>query len=116
LIGKIHRQLTVVSTPPRSGPAEDAAAPPIAHIATARAWRTGSGWAWAMSAMDDGITSAAASPWAKRNATSTPSCGAGPHAGDARVNPAIPSPNARRAPIRSASEPAESRAAANVSV
>jgi hypothetical protein len=43
LMKKINRQLTSVSTPPSTGPADDANAPPIAHSATARARRAGFG-------------------------------------------------------------------------
>ena len=43
LIRKISRQDTSVSRPPTSGPELEASAPPMAHTATARARRTGSG-------------------------------------------------------------------------
>jgi hypothetical protein len=59
---KISRQLTRVSTPPSSGPEDDATAPPIAHTATARARRAGDGYAWPISAIDEGISTAAAAP------------------------------------------------------
>jgi hypothetical protein len=42
LMKKISRQLTRVSTPPSTGPADDATAPPIAQTATARARLAGS--------------------------------------------------------------------------
>ena len=45
LIQKIIRQLTNVRRAPSTGPEEDASAPPIAHIATARARLVGSGCA-----------------------------------------------------------------------
>ena len=103
----------MASRPPNTGPALDATAPPIAHTATARARRTGSGYAWVISAIDDGITTAAAVPCTNRAATSA---GASPHAVDATTKTATPRPHARRAPIRSVSAPAESRNAANISV
>ena len=43
LMKKISRHVTSVSTPPSTGPHDDASAPPIAHTATARARRAGSG-------------------------------------------------------------------------
>ncbi len=116
LMKKISRQLARVSSPPVTGPAEDAIAPPIAHMATARARRAGSGNAWPIRAIDDGIMTAAAAPCTSRAVTSTPRPGARPQAAEASTNPATPAPNARRAPIRSASAPADSSSAANISV
>src|SRR2546426_10937866 len=63
LMKKINRHVTNVSTPPSTGPEEDAIALPIAHTATARARLAGSGYAWPISAIDDGIITAAAEPW-----------------------------------------------------
>ncbi len=113
---KIHRQLAEINSPPRTGPADEATAPPIAHIDTARARRPGSGYAWAISAIDEGITTAAAVPCTNRNATSSARPGASPQATEAITKPTTPSPNARFAPIRSVSDPAESRNAANIRV
>lgn len=67
-----RRQLARVSSPPVTGPAEDAAAPPIAHRTTARARRAGSANARPTRAIDDGIMTAAAAPCTSRPATSTP--------------------------------------------
>src|SRR6516164_3337676 len=113
---KISRQLTRVSTPPSSGPEDEATAPPIAHTATARARRAGSGCAWLISAIDEGIITAAPALWANRAATSALMAGASPHAAEARTNTASPAPNARRAPNRSDTDPADSSRAANISV
>ena len=52
--------------PPSTGPVEEAKAPPIAHIATARARRPGLGYAWPSRAIDAGIITAAADPCMKR--------------------------------------------------
>src|SRR6516225_10245289 len=116
LMTKISRQLTTVSTPPSSGPEDEATAPPIAHTATARARRTGSGYACPISAIDDGIITAATAPWTNRAPTSAPMAGASPHAAEAATNTASPAPNTRRAPNRSANDPADSSSAANISV
>jgi hypothetical protein len=59
---KINLQLISVSTPPSTGPDDDAMAPPIAHTATARPRSRGLGKAWLMSAIVAGIITAAADP------------------------------------------------------
>src|SRR2546430_13555227 len=71
LMEKINRHETRVSIPPTTGPADDATEAPIAHTATARARLPGCGYAWPISAIDDGITTAAAAPCTNRDATST---------------------------------------------
>ena len=43
-------------------------APPIAHTATARARRAGSGYAWPTRVIEEGIITAAAAPWTNRGA------------------------------------------------
>ena len=113
---KINRHETRVSRPPTTGPADDATEAPIAHTATARARLPGCGYAWPISAIDDGITTAAAAPCTNRDATSTPKPGARPHPADAATNTVMPMPKARRAPIRSVSAPADSNTAANINV
>src|SRR4051812_30055851 len=113
---KMSRQLTRVSTPPRTGPDDDATAPPIAHIATARPrWRC-SGYAWPIKAIDAGIITAAAEPWTNRAATSSASVGAKPHAADATAKRLRPKAKIRRAPARSVSAPDHKSSAANISV
>src|SRR6266571_6275937 len=110
------RQLTRVSTPPSTGPHAEATEPPIAHTATARARLTESGYACPISAIDDGMITAAAAPCTILAAISAPIAGASPHAADTRANSPTPAPNARRAPARSESAPADSSSAANSSV
>jgi hypothetical protein len=105
-----------VSRPPATGPDEEATAPPIAHTATARARRPGSGYAWLISAIEDGMITAAAAPCANRAATNAARLGARPQAVDAVTNTATPTPKARRAPVRSVSAPADSSTAATISV
>jgi hypothetical protein len=102
---KISRHVTRVSSPPSTGPDEDAAAPPIAHTATARARLAESAYAWPMRAVEDGIITAAAAPCTNRAATSVPRLGARPQATEATANAPSPAANARRAPIRSDSGP-----------
>src|SRR3954447_16932898 len=80
---KISRQLAETSSPPRTGPADEAAAPPIAHMAIARARRGPPGYACPSSAIDAGIITAAADPWTNRAAIIAASDGATPHAADA---------------------------------
>ncbi len=116
LTKKINRQLATVSRPPSTGPEQEATAPPIAHTATARARRPGSGYAWPISAIDDGIITAAAAPCTNRAAISAPRLGARPHAAEAATNTTRPAAKARRAPTRSVSAPAGSSTAANISV
>src|SRR5438270_13868653 len=94
LMRKMNRQLADVSSPPSTGPADDAAAPPIAHMAMARARRGPLGYAWPSRAIEDGIITAAAPPWTNRPATSAPSEGANPHAADPVTNSATPAANA----------------------
>ncbi len=113
---KISRQSIMVSTPPRTGPAEDATAPPIAHNATARARAADSGNPWRINAIDAGIIAAAAAPCTNRAPTSTGRAGASPHAIEASTNTTIPVENARRAPTRSLTDPAVSNSAANIRV
>src|SRR6185437_9649816 len=116
LMKKIIRQVTSVSRPPRTGPADAATPPPTAHTATARARLTGSEYAWLIRAIEAGIITAAAAPWKNRAATRAPSPGARPQAAEATTNTDRPAANARRAPIRSDSDPADSSSAANISV
>ena len=59
---------------------------------------------------------AAAVPCTNLAATSVARLGATPQAADATANKTSPAANARRAPIRSASAPADSSSAANISV
>src|SRR6266702_3871405 len=106
------RQLTRVSTPPSTGPHAEATEPPIAHTATARARLTESGYACPISAIDDGMITAAAAPCTILAAISAPIAGASPHAADRRANSPTPAPNARRAPARSESAPADRSSAA----
>ena len=113
---KISRQSIRVSTPPSTGPDEDATEPPIAQTPIARPLAFGSGNAWRMRAIEAGIIAAAAAPCTNRAATRNPSAGARPHATDARIKTARPDPKARLAPSRSDSEPAVSSSAANMSV
>src|SRR4051794_17720545 len=113
---KIARQLTSASTPPSKGAHEEAIAPPMAETATARARGTGSGYAWLISAIDDGMISAAAAPCTNRAATSTVIVGAQPQVRDATTNAAMPTPKARRAPMRADIAPDDSSSAANSSV
>jgi DNA-binding MarR family transcriptional regulator len=113
---KINRQVTRVSRPPTTGPEEAATAPPIAHTATARARLAGSGNAWPISAIDAGIITAAAAPCPNRATMSAPRLGARPQAAEAATNTPSPAANARRAPTRSVSAPADSSSAANISV
>jgi hypothetical protein len=108
---KISRQSTTSSSPPSTGPAEEATAPPMAHIPSARARGRGSGKASRSSAIAEGIITAAAEPCTSRAATR-----ASPHAAEATTNTTSPSPKAGRAPIRSLSDPADSSSAASISV
>src|SRR5437660_2437670 len=105
LMKKINRHVTRVRTPPSTGPAEEAIAPPIAQIAMARALPTGSGYAWPMSAIDAGIIVAAAEPCRKRATTRAPMVGARPQAAEATTKTPRPAAKARRAPMRSVSGP-----------
>src|SRR4051794_27502141 len=116
LMKKISRQLAEVSSPPSTGPADDAAAPPIAHMAIARARRGPLGYAWPSSAIDAGIITAAADPWTNRAATRAASEGENPQAADAPTKSATPTAKARRAPTRSANAPAHNSSAANINV
>jgi hypothetical protein len=85
LIVNIHRQLTVTSKPPISGP-KAAAKPPIAvHARTARA-RLSAGKHASKRPRDVGVMSAAPAAWATRNATSVSTLLAIAHAADAAVN------------------------------
>ncbi len=116
LTKKISRQSTMVSSPPSTGPADDASAPPIAQTATARVRRTGSGWAWLSSAIKDGIIAAAAPPCTNRAPTSAVMDAARPHPTDARTNSTVPQTRTRFARIRSVSDPQDSKRAANIRV
>jgi hypothetical protein len=86
LMKKISRHDTRVSSPPKRGPDVEAATPPMAHTATARARRGPSGKAWLSSAIDAGISTAAAEPCTNRAATRNPSLEASPQAADAATN------------------------------
>ncbi|KAG0734909.1 hypothetical protein G6F24_018843 [Rhizopus arrhizus] len=88
----------------------------MAHSAPACPRRLGSGYAWRISAMEAGIMAAAPTPCARRAATSTANDGAHPQAIDARTNTTSTMPNARRAPMRSTSAPADSSSAPNIRV
>ena len=68
------------------------------------------------SAIDAGIIAAAAAPCTDRATISAASDGASPQAAEAIVNSPSPPQKARRAPIRSDSDPADSSSAANISV
>jgi hypothetical protein len=116
LMKKISRQSIRVSTPPRTGPDDDATAPPIAQIPTARARARGSLYACRIRAIDAGVIAAAAAPCTNRAATSRPRVGARPHATEASTNNTMPPPKARLAPSRSDSDPAVSSRAANIRV
>ena len=116
LMKKINRQSMRVSTPPSTGPDEEATAPPIAHIPIARPRALASGKACRISAIEAGIIAAAAMPCTNRATIRTQSAGARPQATEASTNPTIPAANARRAPTRSLSDPADSSRAANMSV
>ena len=117
LTTKIARQLRMLdSTPPATGPAATATAPPTVHSAMARARSAASGKACRTRASEEGSMIAAALPWNRRAAISSPSPGASPQAAEATVKTATPAPNARLAPMRSESAPADSRSAANISV
>ena len=110
------RQLSTVRKPPTTGPAAEATDAPSDQMAIARARSAASWYASRMRASDDGMTMAAPAPCASRATTSTPSVGASPHATEAMTKSASPMPSACRAPVRSASAPAESSSAANRSV
>jgi hypothetical protein len=86
----------------------DAATPPIAHSATARARSGPSRKARLISAIDAGINTAAAEPCTNRAATSQPRLGASPQPADAAAKTPAPTVNAREAPTRSDSAPAHS--------
>ena len=114
---KITRQpATDVRTPPSTGPAAIAAAPPVFHTATARARAAGSSNACRTRESDAGSVTAAAQPWTSRDPIRTHSAGASPHPADAAVNRARPQLNTWRAPARSDTEPAEMSSAANGTV
>jgi hypothetical protein len=111
------RQLTrLVSTPPATGPAAAATAPPAVHSAMALALATGSPNACRTRAREAGSISAAALPCTTRAAISRPRLGARPQAMEATVKTDSPAANARLAPNRSEHAPADSSSAANSSV
>ena len=83
---------TLVSSPPSTGPAAMATAPPAAQTATARARRAASSYACRISASEVGISTAAAAPCTTLAPISTPSVGARPQARDARVKTTRPQP------------------------
>ena len=116
LMKKMARQLSSIRNPPTTGPAAEATPAPRDQRAIARARSASSAYASRINASDDGMITAAPAPCASRAATSTASEGASPHATEAITNSAKPDPNARRAPMRSASAPADSSSAANMSV
>ena len=93
-----------------------AAIPPIApHVPTANPRRS-AGNAGSSNASDDGASSAAATACAVRPATSSPTVGAAAHTTEAIPNSARPTRNTRRRPHRSASRPAGTSSAANVTL
>jgi hypothetical protein len=116
LMKKISRQVIGLSSPPTTGPDAAATAPPIAHTATARVRLVGSAYAWRTRAIAAGIITAAAAPCTNLATTSVPGLGARPQAAEATTNTDSPAANARRAPPRSDSAPADSSKAANISV
>ena len=81
----------------------------------ARPRSSGRKLAW-MTASEPGVSSAPATPWSTRAATSASAVGASAHSSDVTAKPAMPQTYTRRRPSRSPSEPPTRMNAASVSV
>ncbi len=88
---KISRQSQPDSTPPSTGPAAEATAPPAAHTPSALARLLTSGNASRIRVIEAGSISAAVIPCRQRATISATTDGATAHSNEATPNSAIPS-------------------------
>ena len=100
-----HRQDPIASSsPPASGPSTPAIAPQAVQLPIA-APRSDSGNVFTITASELGTSSAPATPWTARAATSVPIVGATAHAREAAPKPDTPNAKIRRSPYTSPSDP-----------
>jgi hypothetical protein len=105
LMAKIQRQEAVsTSWPPISGPSTVPMPPHAVQAPTARP-RSSGGKADTITARAAGVSSAPATPWNARPATSTSIVGASAHSTEVTPKAATPRANTRRSPKMSPSEP-----------
>ena len=117
LTRKIDRQpARAISPPPSTGPSATPAEPMAPQTPSARARAPGSGKRCTISAREQGSSADAPRPCTARAAIRTGRSGAAAHAADPAANPASPIRNTRRAPPRSAIDPAVSMTEARARV